>query len=286
MVLLAGLLASTSGCSDDRSKEGERTHATIDDLPQCNPQRPSAACLAQLFLPLRETEWPFDAIAVDKAFESGATEVLPGWMLTAMHVRQASSSEPLDCYAANFEFAPPGQPIDRGDCGVFLFLGGHPQSAACKITGELLTFCVDRVPVAEAFDIGLVAGPPSGSTLEIRTDVQEDEEVFIVGDPSFLGLLSGDEYNRLFSKPPLVSSGKVLKLDGRGMVLSNLAFIGNSGGPVLDRAGRIVGVVYTTIALLRQQGTPTDPTLADHRTVAVRVDEAMKARIDQEKAVF
>jgi S1-C subfamily serine protease len=71
-------------------------------------------------------------------------------------------------------------------------------------------------------------------------------------------------------------------VDARGIVVSNLAFPGDSGRPLLDRAGRVVGVVYTKIADLRAEGTPTDESLADHRTVAVGIDSRMKARIEAE----
>ncbi len=283
LAVAAGALTCVASCREETTKP----YLTIDDLPDCDPNRPSLGCVEKLFLPLLDTEWPFDRARVDRAYELGATEVVPGWHLTALHVRQANggSGPPPDCYAAEFEFAEPGASIDRGECGTFLFLGGHPQSAACKLNEVRMTTCVDKVPVAEAFDIGVVAGPSNGSTLEVRTDVQVGEEVFIVGQPSFLGILNESELNRLSPRYPLVSSGRVLKLDGRGMVISNLAFNGNSGGPVLDREGRVVGVVYTKLNLLRQQGTPTDPALADHRTVAVRIDAAMKARIDAEAAI-
>lgn len=283
LVVAAGALTCTTSCREETTKQ----YLTIDDLPECAPEHPSLDCVEKLFLPLLDTEWPFDRARVERAYTLGATEILPGWHLTALHVRQANGGGgPLpDCYAAEFEFAEPGARIDRGECGTFLFLGGHPQTAACKASGERLGRCVDKVPVAEAFDIGVVAGPSNGSTLEVRTDVQVGEEVFIVGHPSFLGVLNDSELNQFLPRYPLVSSGRVLKLDGRGMVISNLAFVGNSGGPVLDREGRIVGVVYTKVGFLRLEGAPTDPALADHRTVAVRIDAAMKARIDAEAAI-
>jgi hypothetical protein len=104
--------------------------------------------------------------------------------------------------------------------------------------------------------------------------------VFIVGNPGFLlSSLTSEQTAWFDSRYPLVSSGKVLVLDGRGMVISNLAFQGNSGGPVLDRSGRAVGVAYTKISDPRALGTPTDPALAGYRTVAVRIDSEMKARI-------
>src|SRR5688572_7360861 len=82
---------------------------------------------------------------------------------------------------------------------------------------------------------------PSGR-LEYTGEV--GERVFIVGNPSFLFFNDGDEASWFSELYPLVSSGRVLALDGRGMVISNLAYPGNSGGPVLDAQGRIVGVAY------------------------------------------
>jgi len=259
-------------------------YASIDDLPECNPEQPTFECLKRLFLPLRGTHWPFASRAVSAAYERGSTQVLPGWALTALHVIDANAppGQPANCYAPDFEFAVAGEPIELADCGRFLFLGGHRQAMACKAAGESLLTCVDKVPVAETFDIGLTAAAPRAGSLEVRTDVRVGERVFLVGDPAFLFYLDDEQVNWFSERYPVVSSGRVLELDDRGMVISNLAFSGNSGGPVLDDAGRIVGIAYSKIGYLRSEGTPTHRELPNHRTLAVRIDERMKAGIDSE----
>jgi hypothetical protein len=283
--VLVAWFATAAACAEAPAPVNHE-HPSIDEVPECDPDSPSFDCLKRLFLPLRGPGWPFSRDAVDHAYvygEGAATQVAPGWNLTALHVLDGpifSRGETPDCYAPAFEFAEPGSVIERDLCGTFLFLGGHPRSAACEAAGESLTSCVDRVPVGEAFDIGLVAAAVRAGKLEVRADVEVGETVFIVGNPGFLLYLTDDQLDWFSNRYPVVSSGRVLALEGRGMVISNLAFTGNSGGPVLDASGRIVGVVYTKIQDLRALDTPTEPTLADHRTVAVRIDEQIKARIE------
>jgi hypothetical protein len=283
---LAAWSAGTAACGEAQPPVATQAHPSIDDLLECDPGRPSFECLKRIFLPLRDTAWPFTRDAVDRAYvyeQGAATQVAPGWNLTALHVLDgpiSSTGVLADCYAPAFEFAEPGEVIERDPCGTFLFLGGHPQSAACEAARESLTTCVDRVPVGEAFDIGLVAAPERTGALEVRTDLEVGEEVFIVGNPGFLLHVTEDQANWFSSRYPLVSSGRVLAVDGRGMIISNLAFTGNSGGPVIDAKGRLVGVVYTKLSDLRALNTPTDALLPDHRTVAVRIDAQIKDRIE------
>jgi hypothetical protein len=284
--------AFAAACGEAPTPTTAQAHPSIDDMPECVPESPSFDCLRRLFLPLRGTDWPFERGEVDHAYvyrDGAATQVAPGWNLTALHVLDgpiSSTGKVADCYASAFEFADAGEVIERDPCGTFLFLGGHPQSAACEASGESLTTCVDRVPMSETFDIGLVAALGGAGTLEVRTDVQIGEEVFIVGNPGFLLFLTDDQATWFADRYPLVSAGRVLALEGRGMVISNLAFPGNSGGPVLDTSGRLVGVVSTKIRDLRvlDPPTPTDPTFPDHRTIAVRIDERIKERIELARA--
>lgn len=280
-ILCAGLVS----CGGNSTP---KPYPAIDDLPSCNADSPSFECLKKLFLPLRETAWPFDKDAIYGAYVRNAFQVAKRWNLTALHVLDGQASFnnlTPDCYASEFEFAELGSSIKRKDCGTFLFLGGHPHAAECKAQGIPLMDCTDQVSVAETFDIGMVSALPTPGYLEVTDEVNVGDEVFLLGDPGFLSLLTSEETAWFDLRYPLVSSGRVIALDGRGMVLSNLAFPGNSGGPVLDKFGRALGVASTEISMLRTFGTPTDPALAGHRTVAVRIDAKMKARIENERAL-
>jgi hypothetical protein len=278
--------AVLAGCAPDERSDDHYT--TIDDLPECDPARPSFDCLQKLFLPLNDTQWPFDRDKVSRAFVPGNYfQVLRGWNLTALHVIDGvmnMQNLTPNCYADAFAYAAPGATIEMPDCGTFLFRGGHTRSTQCGVEHLTLVLCVDQVPVAETFDIGLVAADQTASLLDVSDTVNEGDEVFIVGQPGLLLLVTSEQNAWFTDRYPLVSTGRVLKLDGRGMVISNLAYPGNSGGPVLDRQGRVVGVVYSKIGMLREWNTPTDRSLADHRTIAVRIDSAMKAFVDGQRA--
>lgn len=256
---------------------------SIDDAAGCDPESPDFPCLQELFLPLLEQEWPFDRDRVARAYVPGGFHVLPGWKLTALHVIEGIQMGMGECSTGAFEFAAPQEQIDLPGCGSFLFKGGHPTALECQARQEPLSTCVDMVPISEAWDIGLVASPEVDAFLEVRDDVQVGEEVFLVGVPSFLLYVDDEQLAWFEARYPLVSSGRVLAIDGRSIVISALAFPGNSGGPVLDKDGKAVGVAYTKIHDVRSLGVETDPSLEEHRTVAVRIDSEMKARIDAER---
>lgn len=279
------LALAVVGCAPE-PYPADSPYPSIDDLSECDGNAPSAECLKKLFLPLNETPWPFDRERVNAAYSPDQFQVLPGWDLTALHVldgRVSTDGGVPNCYAPEFLFAPPGEVIDRPNCGKLLVLGGHPRSAECETEGLSLLACVDEVPLTETFDIGLVEAEPRAAALEVRDDVKVGEEVFAIGRPGFLLLgLDPGTMQTLESGYPLVSSGKVLEVNGRGLVISNLAYPGNSGGPIVDREGRVVGVLYSRVRDLRSAGTSTSPALADYRTLAVAIDSEIKARIEAE----
>lgn len=277
--LAASLLALA--CTSD-----EPRYESIDDVAGCDPERPDFPCLQALFLPLLEQEWPFDRDRVARAYVPGGFHVLPGWKLTALHVIEGIQMGMGECYTGGFEFAEPQKRIEIPGCGSFLFKGGHSTALECQARQDPLAYCVDLVPIAEAWDIGLVASPEAEAFLEVRDDVRVGEEVFLVGVPSFLLYLDEEQLAWFDARYPLVSSGRVLAIDGRSIVISALAFPGNSGGPVLDRDGKAVGVAYTKISDVRSLGVATDASLEGHRTVAVRIDSEMKARIEAERSAL
>ena len=282
-IALAGSLAASFlalACAS------EPKFKSIDDVAGCDPEHPDFPCLQELFLPLVEQEWPFDRDRVAGAYVPGGFYVLPGWKLTALHVIEGIQMGMGECYTGAFEFAAPNEQLEFPGCGSFLFKGGHPTALECQARQDPVASCVDMVPIAEAWDIGLVASPESDAFLEVRDDVQVGEEVFLVGVPSFLLYLDDEQLAWFEARYPLVSSGRVLAIDGRSIVISNLAFPGNSGGPVLDKDGKAVGVAYTKIRDVRSFGVETDPSLEGHRTVAVRIDSEMKARIEAERSAL
>ena len=245
---------------------------TQDDLPDCQVTLTSdnVACAMKLFAPLEGPPWPFDsklvAAAVTQLHGGAATYVAPDWQLTVEHILPTSCPFP-----AAYEYATNGMPFDLGaGCGPFLMVGGNPQEADCVKSN--LTDCWDFVALDQISDICLIAASaPSPWYLQPSAAVpQRGDQVFVVGDPGF----NWSAEQRRQYPLPLVSSGKVIAVLGRNLILSAPAFHGDSGGAVLNAQGQIVGVLSQLVADVRQRGVATVPdSLADYYSGATLIDD-------------
>jgi hypothetical protein len=194
-----------------------------------------------------------------------------------MHVIESESMLPIGCHFDSYQYAiDPSLPPSGPGCGHYLVLGGHSLVPECKAKGISLGTCVDLVPLNETFDIAIVeAKERSDAYLAALAEAPVvGERVFLVGRPGF-PWLKGDEQAKLLSRYPLVSSGTVLSIQGKAIVVSNLAFPGSSGGVLLNARGLALGVASTLIGHMRAQDTEVPADLADHRTVVVGFTQQM-----------
>jgi hypothetical protein len=245
---------------------------TQDDLPDCQVALTpdNVACATKLFAPLDGPPWPFDSKLVGATITSlhggAATYVAPTWQLTAEHVLPASCLFP-----ATYRYATDGVPFELGaGCGPFLMVGGNSQQADC--IKDQLGGCWDIVELEAISDICLVAAsagspsylPPSPGAPQLG------DQVYVVGYPGF----NWSAEQRPQYQPPLVSSGKVIALLGNNLILSAAAYHGNSGGPVLNAQGQIVGVLSQLVVDVRRRGVaPVPAELPDYYSGATLIDD-------------
>jgi len=195
--------------------------------------------------------------------------VAPTWQATAHHVLAANGSFPYRCFFESYRYATDA-PFNGPGCGTMLVAGGHPRATACLDEAVSMSRCADQVPFAEAFDLVVQQQPPAPDYLPIASTAPSvGDKVYVVGWPSF-AWLSETEREALGS--PLVSSGEVLAVQGRGAVISAAASDGSSGGPLLNERGEALGVLYTRIDDQRAQGTPTPTWARDSDAVVVLFD--------------
>jgi hypothetical protein len=261
-----------------------RTHAsqeilTLSDLPNCDPETPDMDCLSKLFVPLGKLDAPFDTERISAAFGFNGFYVAPEWRLTNLHVVEATASLPFACFFPEFRFAEGHEPLRGPGCGEFLFAGGHPLAPACRQSSTFMATCVDRVPIAEAFDIILQRAARSRAYLETSASPPVvGRNVYLVSQPYFDWLNEQDRAT-LSLRGPLVSFGRVEYVEGRGMAVSNLGFAGSSGGALLNERGEVLGILYSVVHDLRAQGVPLPKKLDDHYGIAVVLNAKMKAII-------
>lgn len=288
--LVAGLTAcgpqqatgSHVGVDGGSADAGGFAFATIDDLPACNALQPDLACIERLFLPLRGTVFPFDGAKVAAAFGHNEFHVANTWQLTALHVLEANSQFPFACFYQDFQWAQDVQaPLQGPGCGAFLVMGGHPHTAQCRAEQTFMSDCVDQVPFPESFDVALVQAAPSSDVLELwSTTPRPGDAVYVVGYPSF-SWLTEQQREQLAPLYPLVSSGKVLAIEGRGVVHTAITSFGNSGGAVLNSSGQVIGVTSTLAQHMRLQGTAVPDTISDQRAVAAFVTPQLKEMVSR-----
>lgn len=263
----AGL--TDAGAFDAGRSDAGFVWKTIAELPQCDAGRPSLDCAKQLFTPLATAPVPFDAAPVLASFEGSGVYLLPEFKLTALHVIEADATGVTDCYLGEYAYATDGGTFDKAGCGQMVFMGGHPRSLACK-GNTFMRNCVDQVPVPENFDIAVRRENPGKPTLPATAEVAVGDRVYIVGVPGFAWLPMA-ERQQLTQGHPLVSSGTVLAVEGHAIVTDAPAYGGNSGGPLLDAQGRVLGVLSTLVGDVRKQGVMVDAGWRDSDAVVVRL---------------
>ena len=124
-----------------------------------------------------------------------------------------------------------------------------------------------------AHDIAAEYAPNPGATLLTLPSVepQVGDWVFAVGWP-FLRWLPDEQRADLRSGIPLVSMGRIIAVSDNGIIHDIPTFSGNSGGPVLNEAGEVLGVLYTLVSHQRAMGTPAPPQFLDHYSVSTRLN--------------
>lgn len=138
--------------------------------------------------------------------------------------------------------------VENGDAsGVVAY-----NPTAGRLRGRVLVASSGSRPGQDDFAVIELERAPGGAGLVLSTTARRGESVVAAGFPGLV--LEGDgAYRQLLEDgnsrvaiPPVPSTGIVMARQGEGatemLVHSALIYPGNSGGPLLDECGRVVGV--------------------------------------------
>lgn len=273
-------IACAIACAACSAPDGEGAPASVapvtetpdaGDAPPCDPEQPSAACVRRLFEPLRGGDLPFDTEKVAAATGIMEFWVAREWAMTAHHVLAGTTSFPYGCFFESYRYATDLVPFDGPGCGTMLVAGGHPHALRCRDQGVPMRACAQQVAPREAFDLVVRRVPPRDAALDLAPPPAVGDPVFVVGHPNFRWLTS-EEREALAPLYPLVSRGKVVRVDGRAVVVDAPCYEGNSGGALLDARGDAIGVMYSRIRA-PAPGVSLPPEIAGGRCIAVLPDE-------------
>lgn len=245
----------------------------------CRVEEPALDCIRQLYTPLSSAQLPFDAKALPAALGQNDFAVAAEWHLTAHHVLESRSAFPYRCFYESYQYAE-SEPFSGPGCGTVLMAGGHARATQCLAAAIPMARCADQVPFSQAFDIALVRGARRDAVFPLAPEApQVGETVYVVSTPSFAWL---DADQRSLLKGPLVSSGRVLAVEGRGAIIDAATSFGSSGSPVLNSKGQVYGLIYTSIGDQRRQGTSTPTWAHDADAVLVLIDAKTRDLVDRQ----
>ncbi len=272
-----------SNCKEDTPIDlTEATnYKSWEEFSECSPEEPDLDCIKKIFIPLSEGNFPFDREIVGSAFQRNETYIAPNWQLTAIHVLEANIQlgNISGCFFKEDQFANPDI-ISCPGVGSMLFIGGHPQTEICKNSNTSMAVCVDQVPLNESFDFAIVKAPVSEIYLQIASkNPAIGEQVFLVSNPGF-SWLTIVEQEQLATTYPLVSTGKVIEVQGRSIITNTLAYAGSSGGVLINSNGEVLGVASTLIGHIRNQGVDIFESLSDYYTVFVGFTEKARSVVN------
>ena len=268
-IALVALLLVLPQCGGSQAALGG---LELSDLPDCDADAPTFECANKLFVPLREADVPFDGDQVVDAMSLAGFRVASQWRLTALHQYVSEDESRTDCYFDSYQFAQDTTPLSVSGCGELILVGGHPSATMCEANAMEVFECTERVPLEEAFDIVGHRTADMGRAIEVATtdSVKVGDRVYLVGRPFFPNLTPGEQqtFNQTY---PHVSYGRVVATMGRAIVTTNLAMFGNSGGPLVNDEGKVVGVLYARIGDVRGRGVSIDAALLDTHSVSVAI---------------
>lgn len=153
------------------------------------------------------------------------------------------------------------------------------KCAALSIRFGTETLSAELVAQSEAHDLAVLGiAKPIGVAPTIRTSAAQGEDVTVAGYP-LAGLLSDDL---------IVTSGQVnslagLRNDPSVVQISAPVQPGNSGGPLLDRSGAIVGVVVSKLNARRLANTTGD--IAQNVNFAIK-PEVLRLFLDANRVPY
>lgn len=88
--------------------------------------------------------------------------------------------------------------------------------------------------------------------LQISTDYQIGDKVKLIGYPRGLNLTTreGHIYDIEFSHYPWIPTSNAVKT----LAVTTTSYGGNSGSPVVDRGGRVIGLLFATFNMFKTEG--------------------------------
>jgi S1-C subfamily serine protease len=120
------------------------------------------------------------------------------------------------------------------------------QTAESAVTAEVLRLSSDRA--IDVAVLNIAPGPNLAVVGDIEADldsVNQGDEVVVIGYPLGTDLLRLSTDARV---APSISTGNVSRI-ARDVIQLNLrAYRGNSGGPLIDRKGRVIGILTANVA--------------------------------------
>lgn len=222
-------------------------------LQQSTPfddSRPPRAVLEKLLTPVSLAQLPFRKAELLPGLNFAGAFVAPDWQLTTLHRLPFAVTGAANPFLAASRFED--RPFALPGLGTFMFALGHPLLLDLQRQGVPFTDAINRIPLPERPDLGLIKNSGGGKWLQIAEGLAVGEEVYALHTP-FLEWLAPADQAAFRNRGMFVSVGHVQKIQGNTAMVDVFTSQGSSGGTVVNRQGAVVGILS---ASARAAGRP------------------------------